>query len=381
MKKHPRPDDIMELLSKNLNKAYLNQAKRFDGVIQFYLTHNSHDIDCHFKISQNGVFFSKGISDIINVTVKASLYDWLDLAGGRLNPVLGVLTKKIKFTGDTSFLRKFIEVCKFEIEIDNFNDPVTGFEKNPQKYWKKPKKILVINASPRNERGYTYFYLQPFIKGLCLAGASCEIIHLYKLKINRCTGCWHCWLSGTGNCIFNGKDDFKEVQQKYENSDLVVFAFPLYTDGMPSVLKDFWERMVSSNYPYMIEGIYKTRHPRRHKKQRSAVIFATSGFMEIENFDAVLSHFRQISHNDHLPIIAEILRPAGMYLYNNPLLYKKLNNIIDALEKAGAEVFEFGKVFKKTQQIISQQVDSVENFRLRSNFFWSEKIKEGEKIY
>jgi len=371
----------MELLSQNLNKAYLNQKKRFHGIIQFHLTHNDDYIDCYFNISEYGVDCIKGVSDNANVTVKASLYDWLDLAAGRLNPVFGVLTRKLKFAGNTSFLKDFTKACEFEVNIDNFGDPATEFEKNPQKFWKKPQKILVINASPRNERGYTYFYFQPFIKGICAGGASCETIHLYKLKINRCTGCWHCWLSGTGNCIFNGKDDFKEVQHKYEESDLIVFAFPLYTDGMPSVLKDFWERMVSSNHPYMIEGIYKTRHPRRHKKQRAAVVFATSGFIEIENFDAVLSHFRQISHNDHLPIVAEILRPAGMYLYNNPLLYKKLNHITEALEKAGAEVFEFGKVHKKTQKIISQKIDSIENFRVRSNFFWSEKIKEGEKIY
>ncbi len=381
MKEYPKPYEIMELLSENLNKAYLNQTKRFEGIIQFYLTHNDNNIVCHFKITQNGVFFIKGISDSADVTVKASLYNWLDLAAGRLNPVLGVLTRKLKFSGNISFLKNFMGACKFEVNIDDFDDPVTNFEKNPQKYWRKPQKILIINASPRNERRYTYFYLQPFINGLCSGGASCEIIHLYKLKINRCTGCWHCWLSGTGNCIFDGKDDFKEVQQKYEDSDLVVFAFPLYTDGMPSALKDFWERMVSSNYPYMVKGIYKTRHPRRQKKQRAAVIFSISGFMEIENFSAVLSHFKQISHNDHLPIVAEILRPAGMYLYNNPLLYKQLNRIIEALEKAGAEVFEFGKVLKKTQKIISQKIDSIENFRQRSNFFWSEKIKEGEKTY
>jgi len=327
MKLHHTPYGIMKLLSENLNKAYLNQENRFNGIIQFCLNHQGNNIDCYFKISNDGVSYHKGIADNANVTVRSSLYDWLDLAAGRLNPVFGVLTKKLKFTGDRSFLSNFTKVCKFEVDIDQFDDPVTEFERKPNKYWKKPQKILVLNASPRGKRGYKYFYLRPFIKGLCGDGVKCEIVHLYKLKINRCTGCWHCWLSGSGGCIFDGKDDFKELQQIYEQADLIIFAFPLYTDGMPSILKDFWERMVSANHPYMIKGIYKTRHPRRRKKQRAAVVFAISGFMEIENFDAVLSHFRQISHNDHLPIVAEILRPAGMYLYNNPLLYRKLNDI------------------------------------------------------
>ncbi len=105
-----------------------------------------------------------------------------------------------------------------------------------------------------------------------------------------------------------------------------------------------------------------------------------SGFPEPDNFTAVRGHFRQITHNSHQPIVAEIYRPAGMYLYNNPLLYRELNEVMDALEMAGEEVGRYGKLSRKTLKII-QDIDSISNFRRLSNLFWKEKIRKDERTY
>jgi len=262
----------------------------------------------------------------------------------------------------------------FDVDLSTYVDPAMPFELNPTQHWKNPEKILVINASPRATKGYTYFYLQPFLKGLSSNKNKIEICNLNEYKIKSCIGCWQCWLSDTGQCILNNQDDYQRIHIKYENADIVIFAFPLYVDGIPGILKNFLDRNVASAYPYMINGLYKTRHPRRIKKQKSLVIFSTCGFLEIENFNAVKQHFRQISHNNHNPIIAEFFRSGAMYLYNNPTLFKQLNEILQALEKAGQEIFEKGKISRKNQKIIAKKIQKKDVFHKESNYFWHEKI-------
>ena len=381
MKEIPTPYQVMEELAENISKVYPQKSEKTEGAIQFHLTHGDDKIDCYLKADLHDVMLYEGTIANPTVTLKSTLYHWLDLAAKRLNPAVGVMTGRLKFKGDTSFFSKVMSDSMFDVDVHQYADPVTDFEKNPCNHWKTPKSILVINSSPRARGGYTDFYLKSFLKGLEKSGAEPETIYLRKQKINRCTGCWHCWLSGTGDCIFNGQDDFEEIHEKFENADLIVFAFPLYTDGMPGALKDFFDRAVCRNHPYMVDGLYKTRHPRRRKKQQAAVVFSVCGFIEMENFNAVRSHLRQISHNEHIPIVAEIFRSGGMYLYNNPLLYKKMNEILQALERAGEEVFISGKVSKKNQKIIGQKLGKIADFQKESDYFWFEKIRNNEKTY
>ncbi len=380
MKEYPTPYQVMENLAEYIDRAYRDKVEKHEGVIQFHLTHNREKLDCYLEFTAEGATLYKGVAEGPTVTLKSTLYHWLDLAAGRLNPLVGMVTGKLRFSGDTSFFSKVMSEDMFGTDISEYDDPVTGFEKRPHKYWKIPENVLVINASPRARQGYTEFYLEPFLKGLGRTGAAIETVYLAEQRINRCRGCWFCWLSGTGNCVFKDKDDFEDIYQLYENADLIVFAFPLYIDGIPSLLKDFLERTVCHYHPYMIQGPCRTRHPRRKKKKQAVVVFSVSGFPEPDNFTAVRGHFRQITHNSHQPIVAEIYRPAGMYLYNNPLLYRELNEVMDALEMAGEEVGRYGKLSRKTLKII-QEIDSISNFRRLSNLFWKEKIRKDERTY
>ncbi|NOY65583.1 MAG: hypothetical protein GXO97_09380 [Nitrospirae bacterium] len=381
MKEFPAPYQVMESLAGYINRAYRDQREKQEGVIQFHLTYKNERLDCYLRFAPEGVSLSKGVAKDPAVTVKSTLYHWLDLAAGRLNPLIGILTGKLRFSGDTSFFSKVMSEEIFGTDISEYDDPVTDFEKRPHKYWRIPERVLVLNASPRAGQGYTEFYLEAFLRGLGKTCASIDMVYLAEQRINRCRGCWYCWLSGTGNCVFKDKDDFEKINQRYEDADLVVFAFPLYIDGMPSLLKDFLERTVCHYHPYMIRGHHRTRHPRRKRKKQAVVVFSVSGFPELDNFRAVKEHFRQITHNSHQPIVAEIYRPAGMYLYNNPLLYRELNEVMEALEMAGEEVGRYGKLSRKTLKVIQQRIDRVSDFRRLSNLFWKEKIRDNDRTY
>ncbi|MBN2429546.1 MAG: NAD(P)H-dependent oxidoreductase [Deltaproteobacteria bacterium] len=381
MKELVTPYQVMEALATNLGKAYAKKAVKAEGTIQFHLRHEGEKIDCYVKADENELTISPGVTTNPTVALTSTLYHWLDLAAKRLNPIIGVISGKLKFKGDTSFFARILPDDIFNIDISPYADPVTAFEKNPHRHWTPPKNVFVINASPRTREGYTDFFVKAFLKGLESEGARVQTCYLSEQKINRCTGCWHCWLSGTGECIFKEKDDFEKVYAGCQDADLIVFAFPLYCDGVPGALKDFFDRAIAHSHPFMIEGIYKTRHPRRITKPQAAVVFSVCGFIEMENFQAVREHLRKISHNAHLPIVAEIFRSGAIYLHKNPLLYQKLNEVLLALEKAGEDVAKRGKVSRKNLRIITQKIDKASNFQKMSNYFWNEKIQSGENDY
>lgn len=381
MKTLPAPLEVMERVVSRLNSAYLKKGLSHEGIVQLHLIHEGQIFEFWISFGTGGVSLQRGRAESSRVVLKSTLYDFLALASRSLNPVWGVITGRLRFSGDTSFLSKAMPKDLFSTDISPYDDPPSDFERDPSRNWSLPETVLVINASPRAERGYTEFFLRPLLEGLESVAGGVEEVYLSRLKLNHCRGCLSCWLSGTGECILSNSDDFNALYKRYSEADLLVFAFPLYHDSVPAQLKVFLERTTPSVHPYMIEGPLKTRHPRRRKKDQSAVVFSISGFPEMENFMAVRTLFRQFSHNSHIPIVAEIFRPAGMYLYNNPLLYRKLKEVLEALNRAGKEIALKGRISRRTLMAINQRIDNVSRFRMLSNFFWREKIENKEKNY
>jgi len=258
-------------------------------------------------------------------------------------------------------------------------DPVTKSEKKPITYWKKPQKVIVLNASPRGEKGYTDFYLKPFIKGMSKR-TDVEVVYLSDYNIKPCVGCFSCWMNVPGKCVYHDNDDFNQLAEKMFEADLTVYAFPIYADGMPGILKNYFDRSVSRAYPYMIEGMNRVRHPRRYiNKRHTMVVFSICGFFEMINFEPVRAYFKALAHNRHTPLLAEIYRPTAVGLYSNPFVLKNLNKIIKALEEAGEQIVDKGKVNRNTLRTITQKIGGKKEDLTKINEWWDEK--KGSKDY
>ena len=370
----------METMVAKLQQAYPEHDKRADGIIQFHFNHNSHKIDCYMQSVNNNLKFYEGVADDPTVSIKSSFYDWLKLAGGKLNPVWGVMTGRLKFKGKTSFF-KILPKKTFAKEQFVPEDPVTKFERNPQKYWKKPEKVIVLSSSPRGPKGYTDFYLKPFIEGMSKF-TTVELVHLKKFKINPCDGCFYCWMNQPGECRYQETDDFKKLAEIMSTADLIVYAFPIYADGIPGILKNYFDRSVSRAYPYMIDGLKRVRHPRRfiHENQ-SMVVFSICGFFESINFDPVRAYFKALAHNRHCPVVGEIYRSTALGLYSNPFLFPRLEKIMHELEKAGEQIVLKGKIERKTNKIISQDFSATSWDLAKTNEWWNEKKGSKDNNY
>ena len=98
-------------------------------------------------------------------------------------------------------------------------------------------KIFAINSSPRSRgQSKTDLMLNQLVEGMRDAGARVEVVNLREKNIKNCIGCYTCWTKTPGKCLH--KDDMThELYQKWQESDLVVYATPLYNYAVNATLK------------------------------------------------------------------------------------------------------------------------------------------------
>ena len=372
--KEPKsPYGIMQSMVEILDAQYPAHREKGTGIIQFHFSHANQEWPCYVKADENHLEFCVGTADRPAVTLRCDFYHWLDLSSGRLSPVWCTITRKLKFKGRTSFF-KTIPKPDFDVNVEDKDDPRSDFEKDALKNRKPPQSVIIINASPRSGNGYTAQLVARFAEGISEAGANVEEVSLSQLRIKTCTGCWRCWTQENG-CVFDGKDDFRELFDKVNRADMIVYALPLYVDGMPSILKNYFDRSVRRVYPYICDDTKKMRHPRRiDRKNQTMMLLSICGFQEKTQFKAMETHFRAIAHNFHIPLTETVYRSGAMFLFNNPFVYKQQTEILENMKKAGTELASTGKINRKTKRIIEQKITSKKEFVKMTNYFWFDKI-------
>ena len=112
-------------------------------------------------------------------------------------------------------------------------------------------KVLVLNGSPK-QKSDTMCLTNAFLKGLNKEnGFDVHVIHLIEKNIKPCLGCFKCWKNEEGLCV--QEDDQKEIMDEYQQADIVIYSFPLYTYAMPSHMKAFVDRLIPFNKMTMVE--------------------------------------------------------------------------------------------------------------------------------
>ena len=106
-------------------------------------------------------------------------------------------------------------------------------------------KIAILNGSPRKEN--TAAMIEAFCEGAEEAGHEVEVLHVGKMKINGCLACEYCHTKGEGKCI--QKDDLEKIMPAYLESDMVVFASPIYYFAPTAQLEAAWQRVYCIGKP------------------------------------------------------------------------------------------------------------------------------------
>ena len=118
-------------------------------------------------------------------------------------------------------------------------------------------KITVLTGSPR-KLGTTNYMADEFIRGAEESGHVVYKFDTAKADIKNCISCNACQM-GSKPCIH--KDDFVELKEYLVNSDVIVFATPMYYFGMSSTLKKVIDRFYSID-------------PQLRNKQNKAVLIS-----------------------------------------------------------------------------------------------------------
>ena len=103
-------------------------------------------------------------------------------------------------------------------------------------------QVLVLNGSPK-VKSDTFRLTDAFLKGLNRSGEhDIHIVHVREKQIAPCRGCFGCWQVGDGHCII--RDDQNAILDLYREADVIIWSFPLYCYGMPSLLKAVLDRTI-----------------------------------------------------------------------------------------------------------------------------------------
>ncbi|MCP4725149.1 MAG: flavodoxin family protein [bacterium] len=106
----------------------------------------------------------------------------------------------------------------------------------------KSENILILNGSTR-EGGNTDRILGRMIEGI--KGSVVDHAVLRELEINNCIGCAKCREESV--CSF--EDDMTGLRKSIEDSDILVFASPVYWCDVTGLMKTFIDRLYYYHHP------------------------------------------------------------------------------------------------------------------------------------
>ena len=234
-------------------------------------------------------------------------------------------------------------------------------------------KVLALNSSPRSEKqSKTELMLNYLVAGMREAGADTEVVHLRSKRINNCIGCYTCWTKTPGLCIH--KDDMThELYPRWVQSDLVVYATPLYHFTVNAAMKAFIERTLPVLEPFLVESKGSTKHPLR-AKHPAIVMLSVAGFPEDSVFGQLSSWANFVFRQS---LVCEIYR-SGAEAMTQPFFAEKATEILEATRQAGHELIEGMKVAPETMARIKQTISEDKGtLYMMANLFWKTCIAEG----
>lgn len=151
-----------------------------------------------------------------------------------------------------------------------------------------PPKILAFNGSPR-PLGNTAHLLSAFIGGAQENGVVPELYHPSKMDLKECTGCLRC--NVLKRCSIPG-DDWGELSAKILESDVLVFASPIYFHHVPSSMKKMLDRFRSLVHVKVTEaGLIHTPY---HEWKKDFVLILSLGASQTDDAQPVIDLFQYL---------------------------------------------------------------------------------------
>jgi multimeric flavodoxin WrbA len=150
------------------------------------------------------------------------------------------------------------------------------------------KKIVALNGSPR-PAGNTTQLLNAFAEGAGENSVESQVYTSLTLNLKDCTGCLRC--NVLKRCAVSG-DEWAGLSTRILESDVLVFASPIYFHHLPASLKRVLDRFRSFAHVQISEtGLVHTPH---QEWKKDFVLILTMGSPHTSDAQPVIDLFRYI---------------------------------------------------------------------------------------
>jgi multimeric flavodoxin WrbA len=228
-------------------------------------------------------------------------------------------------------------------------------------------KISVINTS-YNPEGKTMFLTNAFVRGFKskIPDEETKIYHLAQWNFPACEGCLDCWFKHPGQCVHD--DDFSRYIKHINESDLVIFACPVWVGNANHLFRNFIERFICCLKPIFEKNDDMYGHKTLDDvKIKEAVMITTCALPGMHNFEPVISHFKSLNYLTGIKTQTWLMKPQSMEMKYLP--YTEVNEQLNALCHAAGSCFATtGTISDDIRESISKQyipekeyIDAVNN--------------------
>jgi multimeric flavodoxin WrbA len=370
--------EMFESMPLGLNAK---KAKGISAVYQFCIT-GKENITGFLTIKDQKCFYKDGISDKFTVKISTDSELWLKISNGELSGQKELMANRYSVEGDLDYLQKFDELFSTENPGPSLKERIKNIFRIDQRskftyQTRNPgeiKKILLIDGSTRARKfSKSLFIAEKFAQGAISAGAQVETIKVRSHNIRGCSGCYNCFSKTPGKC--SQKDDMREILEKINLADLIVFVSPLYFFSISSQLKAFIDRMLPLMEPWMEIQSNIVTHSMRQKNRKNIpmVVFSAGGFPDVEkNFDGISGMFRALHHHNFASgggLMGEFYLPAAEMIVQ-PVYRERKEMVANACINAGKQVVQEGKIDIKYMAEVSHTGISKETFQSQANNYW-----------
>ncbi len=223
-------------------------------------------------------------------------------------------------------------------------------------------KAVIINGSPRTDKGNTAFLLTSFTQGMQDAGAEVALFYASRLKVNPCNcGQMQCWYKTPGECCH--KDTMQELYPALRQAHTLILATPVYIP-LPGDMQNIINRLCPIILPRLAFREGRTRAQfRQDVRIHTIALVATGGWWELGNMDTVVRIAEELAADASVNYGGSLLRPHAYTLRENGELTEKGKIVLAAVQTAGYELIADGVMHKETLSIINQPLITEEALR------------------
>lgn len=226
------------------------------------------------------------------------------------------------------------------------------------------KKVLAINSSYRNY-GYTNFLLRKIGKGFENAHINYEIINLSEKKVHQCTSCGTCHTKQSYlKCIFEEKDDVKDIFEKIITSDLVIYASPIYIFTISGLLKVLFDRFYSTmnitDFSVSKSGLM-FHHISNELNSKPFIALIVCNSIENLAVKNAIDYFKIYSKFMDAKCYGVLVRNGGRITGHGKdnekeKQYPRIFEVYKGLELVGTDIVTYGKIKNSTKKKINQEI-------------------------